>query len=200
MQNSKGIFIVIEGIDGTGKSSQARLLGTALSQAGYEVLVERQPSDGPYGKKLRESMQTGRFDPEQELEFFLEDRRQHLRDVISPALAAGKVVILDRYYFSNMAYQGAIGFDVEAIRKSNEAFAPEPDILFVLDLTVDQALERIGKRGEATNEFESRHSLAFCRKTFLSLQNESYCFIIDATPELMEIHKTLYKLTLNRLH
>ncbi len=199
MSNSKGLFIVIEGIDGTGKSSQARLLGEALRQLGHTALIERQPSDGPHGTRLRQSMETGRLEKEEELALFLEDRRQHLKDIILPALERGEIVILDRYYFSNMAYQGARGFDIHEIRAKNETFAPAPDILFILDLTVDQALVRIETRGETSNEFEQRDTLEFCRNTFLSLEHEPYSFIIEASSELLEIHKKLLYLTLNHL-
>src|SRR5690606_29927239 len=105
----RGLFIVLEGIDGTGKSTQAVRLGEWFSRAGHEVLISREPTDGPWGRKLRESAATGRLSADEELECFLEDRRQHVRELIEPALREGKVVILDRYYFSTMAYQGARG-------------------------------------------------------------------------------------------
>jgi dTMP kinase len=92
---------------------------------------------------------TGRLSPEDELLYFLNDRRQHVEETIAPALAAGKVVILDRYYFSTMAYQGARGFDPVEIRRMNEEFAPVPDLLLILDLDVDTAHHRIGHRATA---------------------------------------------------
>lgn len=199
MSNAKGLFIVFEGIDGTGKSSQARLLGEALRQQGHTVQIERQPSDGPHGKRLRQSMESGRLSKDEELELFIADRQQHVTEVINPALSRGEIVILDRYYFSNMAYQGARGFDVSEIRSKNEQFAPTPDILFILDLTVDLAIKRINSRGDETNEFEQKETLEYCRNTFLSLENEPYTFILDAQPALIKIHKKILELTLNHL-
>jgi dTMP kinase len=125
--------------------------------------------------------------PEEELELFLADRREHVEQVIAPALAAGKTVILDRYYFSNMAYQGAIGFDPKGIRRRNEAFAPVPDLLFILDLDVDTALSRIGGRGDTANEFEKRENLERCREIFLSLQDEPFARVIDTRGTMDEV-------------
>ncbi len=183
----RGLFIVIEGIDGTGKSTQAKRLGEWLASQGREVVLSREPTAGPWGKKLRESAATGRLSPEDELRYFLNDRRQHVEELIAPALATGKVVILDRYYFSTMAYQGARGFDPAEIRCQNEAFAPVPDLLLIMDLDVDSALERIGARGDTANEFEKRENLERCREIFLSLKNESFVRVIDTCGTLDEV-------------
>ncbi|MEO7100345.1 MAG: dTMP kinase [Luteolibacter sp.] len=183
----KGLFIVLEGIDGTGKSTQARRLGEWFISQGREVVLSREPTDGPWGKKLRESAFTGRLSPEDEVEYFLNDRRQHVDEVIAPALAAGKVVILDRYYFSMMAYQGARGFNPVEIRQKNEAFAPVPDLLLILDLEVDTALQRIGSRGDTANEFEKRENLERCREIFLSLKDEQFARVIDSNGTLDEV-------------
>jgi dTMP kinase len=179
------MFIVIEGIDGTGKSTQAQQLAAWLREQGREVIVDYEPTLGVHGKKLRDSFVNGRLAPEEELELFLADRREHVEQVIAPALAAGKTVILDRYYFSNMAYQGAVGFDPAEIRRRNEAFAPVPDLLFILDLDVDTALSRIGGRGDTANEFEKRENLERCREIFLSLRDEPFARVID-TRDTME--------------
>lgn len=181
---SQGIFIVIEGIDGTGKSTQSKRLAEWFRARGREVLLSREPTDGPWGKKLRESATTGRLSAEEELECFLNDRREHVEMSIKPALAEGKVVILDRYYFSTMAYQGARGFDPAEIRLRNEAFAPQPDLLLILDLSVESAHGRIGARGDTANEFEQRDTLTRCREIFLSLRDEPFACVIDAEPSL----------------
>ncbi|MCX6847005.1 MAG: dTMP kinase [Verrucomicrobia bacterium] len=181
---SQGIFIVIEGIDGTGKSTQSKRLAEWFRSRGREVVLSREPTDGPWGKKLRESATTGRLSAEEELEFFLNDRRDHVEMRIKPALAEGKVVILDRYYFSTMAYQGARGFDPAEIRLRNEAFAPQPDLLLILDLSIESAHGRIGARGDTANEFEQRDTLSRCREIFLSLLDEPFACVIDAEPSL----------------
>ena len=183
-----GLFIVIEGIDGTGKSTQCRRLGEWFSAQGREVVLSREPTDGPWGTKLRESAATGRLPPDDELRYFLNDRRQHVNEVIKPSLAAGKVVILDRYYFSSMAYQGSRGdFEPVEIRRLNEEFAPQPDLLLILDLDVDAAHRRIGLRGDSANEFEQHESLTRCREIFLSLKDESFARVVDSNGTLDDV-------------
>lgn len=188
-----GLLIVIEGIDGTGKSTQAKRLGAWFTAQGREVILSREPTAGPWGKKLRESAATGRLSPADELEYFLKDRTQHVEDLIAPALAAGKVVILDRYYFSTMAYQGSRGFDPAEIRRKNEIFAPVPDLLLIMDLDVDSSLERIGARGDMANEFEKRENLERCREIFLSLKDESFARVIDSSGTLDEVARQVRK-------
>ena len=186
--NHSGLFIVLEGIDGTGKSTQAALLADWFRARGREVVASREPTDGPWGQKIRATALTGRLSPEEELDLFLKDRREHVEELITPALAAGKVVILDRYYFSTMAYQGSRGFDPLEIRRRNEAFAPQPDLLFILDLDVDSALARIGGRGDTANEFEKRDSLAKCREIFMALKEEPFVHVVntDEGPEKVQ--------------
>lgn len=183
----KGLFIVIEGIDGTGKSTQAKRLGEWIASQGREVVLSREPTAGPWGQKVRESAATGRLSPEDELTYFLNDRREHVEQLIAPSLAAGKVVILDRYYFSTMAYQGARGFDPVEIRRKNEVFAPVPDLLLIMDLDVDAAHARIGFRGDTANEFEKRENLERCREIFLSLKDEPFVRMIDTHGSLDDV-------------
>lgn len=184
---AKGTFIVIEGIDGTGKSTQAKRLGEWFRSQGRDVVLSYEPTHGQWGKQLRDSMTQGRLCADKELELFIKDRKQHIATLIEPALDAGKVVILDRYYFSTMAYQGARGFDPQTIRERNEAFAPQPDLLLILDLDVDTAHQRIGVRGDSANEFEQREILTKCREIFLSLKDEDFAKVIDANAGMDEV-------------
>ncbi len=181
------MLIVLEGIDGTGKSTQAKRLAEHFRQLGKTVTLSREPTDGPWGTLLRNSAEKGRLSPDEELQAFYNDRRQHVEELIKPALTAGHIVILDRYYFSMMAYQGARGFDPAQIRRENETFAPVPDLLLILDLDVDTALTRIGSRGDTANEFEQRSNLARCREIFLSLVNEPFAKVIDANHSTDEV-------------
>ena len=89
------------------------------------------------------------------MDIFLKDRREHVDQVIQPALDEEKVVILDRYYFSTAAYQGAHGADPEIILSRNEAFAPQPDLLVILDVSPQTGLQRIRERGDEPNKFET---------------------------------------------
>ena len=105
------------------------------------------------------------------------------------SIAGGGIVVLDRYYFSSMAYQGARGIDPASIREENEVFAPQPDILLILDLSVDVALGRVGVRDGEANEFEKRESLEFCRDLFLSLKDEEFVCVIDTDASINEVHQ-----------
>ena len=154
------------------------------------MILSREPTDGPYGLRLRESASTGRLSAEKELELFLQDRREHVETLIQPALEGGEIVILDRYYFSTMAYQGERGFDPAEIRRVNEEFAPRPDLLLLLDLSLDTALQRIGVRDGEGNEFERRESLQRCRNIFHSVKDD-FLRVIDADREVEEIQTSV---------
>ena len=169
--SKKGLLIVVEGIDGTGKSTLVKMLEESLKRRGFHVVSSFEPTNGTFGQRLRESFSAQhRLSPEEELRLFTEDRRQHVKELIAPALRAGKIVILDRYYISTMAYQGARGLDPEDIRRQNEAFAPRPDIAFILELEPEEALRRISvKRGEVPNSFEALGYLKRVKAIFDSL-------------------------------
>ncbi len=186
------MFIVFEGIDGTGKSTQVRLLAEALTARGLEVITSKEPTDGPHGTRLRQSAQSGRLSPQEELDLFHLDRREHVENLIKPALARGAVVILDRYFFSTMAYQGIRGFDPIEIRRINEKFAPLPDIVLILELDLDTALSRIGVRDGQGNEFEQRDALQKCHDVFASLDDD-FVHRIDARKSPEEVHSDVIR-------
>ncbi len=167
----RGVLVVLEGIDGAGKSTQLRRLKEALERDGVEVIADREPTDGPHGRRLRASAVEGRLGPQEELDLFIADRREHVAQVILPALASGKVVLLDRYYFSNAAYQGSRGLDWEEILRVNEEFAPVPDLLLWLDLPPEASASRIEGRGMEVNAFEHRDHLERCREIFSRIRN-----------------------------
>ena len=162
-RNWPGYFLVIEGIDGTGKSTLVRGVAEALRARGREVVASFEPTNGPHGRRIRELAARGRegVTAEEEVALFIADRREHLEQLILPALRQGKIVILDRYYYSTMAYQGAAGLDPADIERRHKTFAPEPDMLVILDLPVDEALRRITqKRGDTPDAFEGCDYLA----------------------------------------
>ena len=194
-QSSSGILIVVEGIDGAGKSTQVRRIAEALKSAGEDVVLSREPTDGPWGRKLRESQTTGRMSLDEELTAFLEDRREHVRDVILPALARGAIVILDRYYFSTMAYQGIRGADVAQIRRDNESFAPKPDVVLLVDFDPQTALRRIEQsRGDVPNTFERLDALQAIRKVFLETAATDPTFrIVDGNGSPDAVFSAIWK-------
>jgi dTMP kinase len=177
--NAPGWLVVVEGIDGAGKSTIVRRLADYCRDRGLPCVTSGEPTRGPWGLKLRQSMVEGRLSLDEELSLFLQDRAEHVENLIRPSLAEGKVVILDRYYLSTAAYQGARGVDPARILEANERFAPKPDLVLLLDFDPEGGLARVRARGDAPNTFEQLEQLRAVRGIFLGLQ---YPFIrrIDA--------------------
>jgi dTMP kinase len=169
----RGILVALEGIDGTGKSTQVERLTALFSERGYNAVAFHEPTHSPWGRRLREAAAAGRriSAPSQELDLFLQDRRYDVAAHIKPALASRQLVLMDRYYFSTVAYQGALGIDSGAIRRMNEAFAPVPDAVCVLLIPPSQALERIRRgRGQTDDVFEREEYLKRVDEVFRSLR------------------------------
>ncbi|MGD0814535.1 MAG: dTMP kinase [Verrucomicrobiota bacterium] len=177
-----GFLIAIEGIDGAGKTTQAHFVQCALQARKLAVTRTKEPTTGHWGQVLRDSALTGRLTLEEEVEHFIKDRRDHVETTINPELAEGHIVIVDRYYFSNMAYQGARGMDPEEIMNRNELFAPEPDLLVVLDIEPKLGLERIKTRGDRVTHFEKTNTLKKAREIFLGIK-KPYLYRLDARQE-----------------
>lgn len=169
----RGFFIVLEGIDGSGKTTQARLLAEALRHEGYEVVLTREPSDGPLGRWLRRYLAGSprRLSPELELAWFMADRREHVENLIRPALEHGKIVISDRYYCSSMAYQGALGLDPEEILAVHRDLVIEPDVVILLTLPLGEALAR--RRGQARQLSEGSAYLKRVAAIYDTLKGET---------------------------
>ena len=181
-----GFLIVIEGIDGVGKTTQADLLQKRLEERKFAVLRSKEPTTGKWGQMLRDSAITGRLSLREEVEAFMNDRREHVETKIMPALRNGNIVILDRYYFSTAAYQGARGLDPQELVRRNEEFAPEPDLLVLLDMEVDGGLDRVRSRGSQTDEFEKTDALRRAREIFLGI-SKPYLLKIDARRDQKDI-------------
>lgn len=175
-----GLLVAFEGIDGAGKTTQAGLLEDWLRQIGVEVVRTKEPTNGPWGTLVRQSASTGRLSPDEELHAFLQDRREHVATLINPALHKGQVVIVDRYYFSTAAYQGARGKDPAELLRLNEAFAPRPDLLVLLAIETPVAMQRIHARGELDNQFEREEDLKKSARIFDSLA-APYLLKLDGT-------------------
>jgi dTMP kinase len=188
-----GLFIVFEGIDGTGKTTQLHLLAEKLRQRGYAVVSTREPTEGVYGQKIRELfVDRGAASPERELELFIADREQHVRETIEPALADGCIVICDRYYLSTVAYQGANGIDPESILAKNKDF-PVPDLAIILEIDPLDGIQRIeNQRREAPNTFEKEANLQKVAKIFAAME-QAYIERINGSGTIEEIHDLVLK-------
>lgn len=148
------MFFVISGIDGSGKSTQARRLAAALKSAGRDALLTSQPGGTDLGKIIRPIVleKTAYSTPKAELMLFLADRAEHVATVIEPALNAGRIVVCDRYVESTLAYQSPrLGPGAaEAIMEIHRFMAwPLPDLQIFLDIAPEVAAERIAARGSA---------------------------------------------------
>lgn len=184
------MLIAIEGIDGSGKTTQVDLLAEALTQRGIPVVQSKEPTNGPHGTRLRQSAITGRLSPEKELELFILDRKEHVANLIRPNLARNTVVILDRYYFSTIAYQSARGLDADDIRCQNEEFAPQPDLLLIVKVPVEASLDRIGLRDGQGNEFEKKENLESCDQRFDQFEGD-FVRRIDGSLAIEEVHQQI---------
>jgi len=175
MRLKKGILIVFEGIDGAGKSTQARRLLKRLRNQGLEAVSFREPSRGKWGRKIKSLAKLpGSISPEEELDLFVRDREENVARNLKPALAAGRIVVLDRYYFSTIAYQGAKGLDPRRIRRLNERIAVKPDLVFVLDIGAGSGLARIRTRKRKDLLFERERYLRKVRSIFLGLRGRIF--------------------------
>lgn len=193
----QGFLIVFEGIDGSGKSTQAKLLARKLRQYGHEVVETREPTLGRWGLELRKSTMTGRFSQCEEIALFIKDRREHVDELIAPSLEQGKVVITDRYYLSTVAYQSAVllpAFNVEELVAMNEEFAPKPDVVFMMCVDPVISTNRIRSRDGCENKFETMENLVRVKQIYQSLDFGNITHI-DASKSIQEVQKeVLYTL------
>jgi dTMP kinase len=193
-----GLLIAVEGIDGAGKTTQVRLLAEALRRLRQHVITSKEPTDGPWGRKIRESAAAGRLSLEDELEAFVNDRIDHVRTVIRPALDAGEIVILDRYFYSTIAYQGSRGRDIADLKATMEGIAPIPEIVFLLDVTPEEGIRRISEsRNEQPNEFEKIETLTRVREAFHAIR-EPRIVTIDGSRPVEDVHNAVIAELSNR--
>ncbi|HHT04688.1 MAG TPA: dTMP kinase [Hydrogenispora sp.] len=200
----QGIFITFEGIDGSGKSTQAQMLAARLTAEGVPTLITREPGGTVLAEKIRDLLLFAEEDPAPETEILLyaAARAQHVGKVIRPALARGAVVICERFTDSTLAYQGfAAGNDPELIRQMN-TFATGglvPDLTFLLDLTPDQGWRRVQERSSriGTDRIEAR-GLSFqekVRQGYLRLaaaEAERFCLLTGSDRTKEEVHQQIW--------
>jgi len=146
----RGLFIVIEGVDGSGKSTQARLLARWMRSKGIDVVLTKEPGGTPLGRTLRRILLTAaHLDSVTELLLYAADRREHVRQVIEPALRAGRAVISERFAASSVAYQGyGRGLDLRLVEMLNKAAAGRvrPDLTVILDMRPEEARARMSEK------------------------------------------------------
>jgi dTMP kinase len=175
----RGILIVFEGIDGTGKSTQCTMLKQLLCENQVSHIGLAEPTRGKWGMKIRQLLTEGRQDisVQEELSWFVNDRKEDVEKNILPALQENKVVIMDRYYFSTAAYQGALGMNPDQILKENEGFAPIPDRVLIFLSPVEICLERIESSRDQKSAFEKLDYLNKVQDIFKRFKGSNIRFI-----------------------
>jgi dTMP kinase len=196
----RGRFISFEGIDGSGKSTQLRLISGDLRVQGFNVLTTFQPGGTPLGRRLREAFLETEEEvhPMAELLLFAADRAQHVNLLIKPALAEGRIVISDRYADATFAYQGAgRGFDEKTVNQVIKLATDglKPDLTLFFDIPIEKAILRTNSRPDnetlknrmdmETTEFYSRVREAYLR---IAGQEPERFRVIDADAPIDEVH------------
>ncbi len=191
-----GKFIVFEGLDGSGKTTQAKLLAAFLKLNKYKVLSTKEPTKkNKFGRKaysiLKHKM---RVSPLELQKLFTKDREWHLKNVIEPALKKGKFVICDRYFFSTFAY-GGIDLKMEKLIKLNDNFLM-PDLTFYIDVSPGECMRRILKRQKKskTEFFEKEKKLKIVYNNYKLLKNNFPIKFINGEREIREISRDIQRI------
>lgn len=205
-QDHKGFLFLLEGIDGSGKSTVCRKLTNMLELEGYDVVYLREPTnESIWGKEIRARSPKGELTPKEELDLFLKDRDWHIQNRILPALSEGKIVLLDRYFFATGAYQSEVtGLSWQEILRMNreDLNAPEPDIVFLLDIDAETGLGRTSSREDTANlQFEKLERLIKVRQTYLEIasQDTGLFKIIDASKSLEKVVDEVHEEIIQRI-
>lgn len=195
-----GKFIVLEGLDGSGQSTQAELLRKFLIKRGYQVILTKEPTlDSKAGKKIRKILdEKEKISPKELQKLFAQDRKEHLENTIIPALKKGKAVISDRYFFSSFAYGVASGLNLGWLVKINNEFLL-PDSTFILKVSPETCVKRIEKRGKAKTLFEKKEKLARVWRVYKILPKKiKNTKIIKGEKPIKEVFRQIEKVVLSK--
>lgn len=202
------MFITFEGVEGSGKSTQAKLLAELLTKIGHKVTLTHEPGWGQLGELIRKVILDERsleLDPFSELCLFCADRAQHVRDFIKPKLQAGEIVICDRYYDSTVVYQGnGRKLDKRLVNKMAKASTLEliPDITFLLNLPVRTGLTRLQSRGDITKMDEEPlefHELIRQGYMLIAGREPNRIKRINADRDIVEIHNEIRSIAIESI-
>ena len=202
------MLITFEGIEGSGKSTQANLLSEFLSGKGYKVTLTREPGWGHLGNLIRTIILEERelvLAPMAELFLFCADRAQHVKDFIAPRLKNGEIVICDRFYDSTVVYQGyGRKLDMRLVNKAAKASALDvtPDITFLLNLPVREGLARLKERGSITKMDEEPlefHELIRQGYMLIARREPERIKSVNAAGDITTVHEEIKALVMERL-
>lgn len=193
-------FIVFEGLDGSGLSTQAKLLGDYLKDKGHEVVLTKEPTrDSEAGRRIRTILDEKiKAEPAEIQKLFVQDRKEHLENLIIPALQGGKVVISDRYFFSTIAFGGA-NLNLEWLINLNKNFLV-PDITFFIMVRPEICIERIIKRGDGIKLFEKLEMLRRVYKNYqIVAKRFKNVYLIDGEPAKERVFEDIKKIINNEI-
>ncbi|MCK4807998.1 MAG: dTMP kinase [Candidatus Aenigmarchaeota archaeon] len=196
---TKGMFIVFEGLDGSGSSTQVSLLQKALRKAGYTAHITKEPTNNLIGGLIRGQLtKDWKTGPECLQLLFAADRAHHLEREILPGVEKGCVVISDRYYFSTMAF-GGIDIDMDWLKKLNEKFKV-PDLSFFIKVPARECVKRISDSRFEFELFEEEKKLERVWKNYDILAKDfDNVHVIDGTQSVEEVHEEILAITLDKL-
>ncbi len=187
--SGKGVFICIEGLDGSGKTTQAQILTERLNKS-HPTILTAEPSHGKTGTYIRECClyEKKRLPTTAEALLFAADRIEHVENEIKPALAEGKVVICDRYLYSSLAYQGSAGLNLGWIKRIN-SYALKPDYAIFIDVPPERVLERLQRKKSVMETLEIQQKV---REVYLNFVKKGALILIDGDRTKDEVADALF--------
>jgi dTMP kinase len=192
----RGLFIVLEGVDGAGSTTQTHLLADSLNQQGIPAIATKEPTEGRIGHLIRSYLQSSSPHPSIDALLFAADRIEHLETIVKPALERGDHVISDRYVESTLAYQSVDGVDTEWIEAVNQ-FAMKPDVVIILDINPETSLSR--KQDPTRERFETVEFLSKVRQNFKKRAATQGYELVDAEKPIKQVHEALKKIILPKI-
>lgn len=192
----KGSFVCIEGLDGCGKTTQAKILAGRLEET-YRAFYTAEPSDGKIGSFIKQYCLNAqrRLSSIVEALLFAADRFEHVENVVLPGINEGRLVISDRYVYSSLAYQGAAGLDLAWIEKINE-HAIRPDLAVFIDVSPEAVVERLKHRRSVMENLETQRTV---RQVYLSFVKEGGLVMIDGNASKQKVADDILRLVLEFL-
>jgi dTMP kinase len=190
----RGKFLVIEGLDGSGKSTQVKLLFHHLKKQGFKIVLTHEPTYERLGKMLREYYLKKVDLPRVDALLFAADRGENVETNILPSLNQGKIIISDRYYHSSIAYQSAQGLELKWLLELNKYF-PRPDLTVIVDTLPKTCVKRVEKAKPTKVKFENVNFLEKVRKNYLKFPKilDEKIIIIDGNRKIKEVHADVLK-------
>jgi len=192
-----GFLIALEGIDGAGKTTQARLLVKWLREKGFDARYTYEPTRGPFGRILRSMAHSRDVDPRLEALLFAADRLHHLMRVISPLLERGLIIVSDRYLHSSLAYQSVTTGDQRWVEEINK-FARRPDLGIYLDVSASRGLNRLARRRKRSR-FEDEEFLERVREKYLEYVERGELVKVDAGRSVDDVFSEITSIVENAL-